>query len=92
MIDSVGRPVRIQPSLVDFEKTFKMEKNGDDNCIIKVRIPTPLRPLTKGQGHGQGQGQGAGRGKGRVRWRRQRRGDDRGVEQCASGHQRSPVR
>ena len=28
VIDSVGRPVRIQPSLVDFEKTFKMGKNG----------------------------------------------------------------
>lgn len=28
VIDSVGRPVRIQPSLVDFEKTFNMGKNG----------------------------------------------------------------
>jgi threonine synthase len=28
VIDSVGRPVRIQPSLVAFEKTFKMGKNG----------------------------------------------------------------
>jgi threonine synthase len=28
VIDSVGRPVRIQPSLVDFQKTFKMGKNG----------------------------------------------------------------
>ena len=28
VINSVGRPVRIQPSLVDFEKTFKMGKNG----------------------------------------------------------------
>ncbi len=28
VIDSVGRPVRIQPSLVDFEKTFQMGKNG----------------------------------------------------------------
>jgi threonine synthase len=28
VIDSVGRPVRIQPSLVDFEKTFTMGKNG----------------------------------------------------------------
>jgi threonine synthase len=28
VIDSVGRPVRIQPSLISFEKTFKMGKNG----------------------------------------------------------------
>jgi threonine synthase len=28
VIDAVGRPVRIQPSLVNFEKTFKMGKNG----------------------------------------------------------------
>ncbi len=28
VINSVGRPVRIQPSLVDFEKMFKMGKNG----------------------------------------------------------------
>ena len=28
VIDAVGRPVRIQPSLVAFEKTFKMGKNG----------------------------------------------------------------
>ncbi|MEK6586472.1 MAG: threonine synthase [Nitrospirota bacterium] len=28
VINSVGRPVRIQPSLVDFQKTFKMGKNG----------------------------------------------------------------
>ena len=28
VIDAVGRPVRIQPSLVSFEKTFKMGKNG----------------------------------------------------------------
>ncbi len=28
VIDAVGRPVRIQPSLVSFEKTFKMSKNG----------------------------------------------------------------
>lgn len=28
VIDSVGRPVRIHPSLVDFEKTFQMGKNG----------------------------------------------------------------
>jgi threonine synthase len=28
VIDAVGRPVRIQPSLVSFERTFKMGKNG----------------------------------------------------------------
>jgi threonine synthase len=28
VIDSVGRPFRIQPSLVNFEKTFKIGKNG----------------------------------------------------------------
>jgi len=28
VVDAVGRPVRIQPSLVAFEKTFKMGKNG----------------------------------------------------------------
>jgi len=28
VVDAVGRPVRIQPSLVSFEKTFKMGKNG----------------------------------------------------------------
>ena len=28
VIDAVGRPVRIQPSLVAFEKTFKLGKNG----------------------------------------------------------------
>lgn len=28
VIDSVGRPFRIQPSLVSFEKTFKIGKNG----------------------------------------------------------------
>ncbi|HXF92205.1 MAG TPA: threonine synthase [Nitrospiraceae bacterium] len=28
VIDAVDRPVRIQPSLVSFEKTFKMGKNG----------------------------------------------------------------
>ncbi len=28
VIDSVGRPVRIQPSLVNFEQTFHMGKNG----------------------------------------------------------------
>lgn len=28
VIDSVGRPTRIQPSLVAFEKTFKLGKNG----------------------------------------------------------------
>jgi threonine synthase len=28
VIDAVGRPVRIQPSLVSFQKTFKMGKNG----------------------------------------------------------------
>jgi threonine synthase len=28
VIDAVGRPVRIQPSLVSFEQTFKMGKNG----------------------------------------------------------------
>ncbi len=28
VIDAVGRPVRIQPSLVSFQKTFKMESNG----------------------------------------------------------------
>ncbi len=28
VIDAVGRPTRIQPSLVSFEKTFKMGKNG----------------------------------------------------------------
>ena len=28
VVDAVGRPVRIQPSLVSFERTFKMGKNG----------------------------------------------------------------
>jgi threonine synthase len=28
VIDAVGRPTRIQPSLVSFQKTFKMGKNG----------------------------------------------------------------
>jgi len=28
VIDAVGRPTRIQPSLVAFEKTFKLGKNG----------------------------------------------------------------
>lgn len=28
VIDAVGRPVRIQPSLVNFQQTFKMGKNG----------------------------------------------------------------
>ncbi len=28
VVDSVGRPVRIQPSLISFEKTFKLGKNG----------------------------------------------------------------
>jgi len=28
VIDSVGRPFRITPSLVSFEKTFKIGKNG----------------------------------------------------------------
>jgi len=28
VIDAVGRPVRIQPSLVSFQQTFKMGKNG----------------------------------------------------------------
>jgi len=28
VIDAVGRPVRIQPSLISFQKTFKMGKNG----------------------------------------------------------------
>ncbi|MGQ0811574.1 MAG: threonine synthase [Nitrospiraceae bacterium] len=28
VIDAVGRPVRIQPSLMSFEKTFKLGKNG----------------------------------------------------------------
>ena len=32
VIDAVGRPVRIQPSLVSFEKTFKMGKNGGGNA------------------------------------------------------------
>jgi threonine synthase len=32
VIDAVGRPVRIQPSLVSFEKTFKMGKNGSGDA------------------------------------------------------------
>jgi len=32
VIDSVGRPFRIQPSLVNFEKTFKIGKNGGGNA------------------------------------------------------------
>ena len=28
VVDAVGRPVRIQPSLVSFQKTFKMGKHG----------------------------------------------------------------
>jgi threonine synthase len=28
VIDAVGRPVRIQPSLMSFQKTFKIGKNG----------------------------------------------------------------
>jgi len=28
VVDAVGRPFRIQPSLVNFQKTFKMGKNG----------------------------------------------------------------
>jgi len=31
VIDSVGRPFRIQPSLVNFEQTFKIGKNGGGN-------------------------------------------------------------
>ena len=50
VVDAVGRPVRILPSLVAFERTFRMGKNGGGDTMIKVRIPTPLRPLTKGQG------------------------------------------
>jgi threonine synthase len=32
VVDAVGRPVRIQPSLVNFEKTFKMGKNGQGDA------------------------------------------------------------
>ena len=32
VVDAVGRPVRIQPSLVSFERTFKMGKNGGGNA------------------------------------------------------------
>jgi threonine synthase len=32
VIDAVGRPFRIQPSLVNFEKTFKIGKNGGGNA------------------------------------------------------------
>ncbi|MSQ77347.1 MAG: threonine synthase [Nitrospiraceae bacterium] len=32
VIDAVGRPFRIQPSLVNFERTFKIGKNGGGNA------------------------------------------------------------
>ncbi len=32
VVDAVGRPVRIQPSLISFERTFKMGKNGGGNA------------------------------------------------------------
>ncbi len=32
VVDAVGRPVRIQPSLMSFEKTFKMGKNGQGDA------------------------------------------------------------
>jgi len=32
VIDAVGRPVRIPPSLVSFEKMFKMGKNGGQSA------------------------------------------------------------
>ncbi|MBM4124681.1 MAG: threonine synthase [Nitrospira sp.] len=32
VVDAVGRPVRIQPSLVNFQKTFKMGKHGQGDA------------------------------------------------------------
>ena len=32
VIDAVGRPVRIQPSLVSFEQTFKSGRNGGSDA------------------------------------------------------------
>src|SRR5207245_11798167 len=45
VMNAVGRPTRISPSLVHFQKTFGLGNHERYGSIVTVRIPTHTRKL-----------------------------------------------